>query len=117
MPRSGQCPQSRMKSAALRRGRRVVEDDGPDPIDMHVGKRLRERHQLAGISQDAVAKQFGVSFQAVQKYESGNIRISASTLYRLAWLLGVESNDFFHGYAGPVALHAAPTMRKEKPRR
>ena len=48
----------------------------------------------------------------MQKYESANMRVSASTLYRLAKALGVEPNDFFRGYAGPIAFRAS-----EQPRR
>jgi ribosome-binding protein aMBF1 (putative translation factor) len=104
-------PQSRMKAAALKRGRRVVSDDGPDPIDKHVGMRLRERRLQAGLTQRAVADPIGVSFQVVQRYEAGDVRISASTLYRLARMLGVEPNDFFDGYEGPVALRAQKVRR------
>ena len=85
--------------APFKRRRPAVQDDGPDPIDVFVGQRVRERRLKEGLSQSAVAEQLGVSFQAVQKYEFGNIRISASTLYRLAQVLGVEPGYFFKGYS------------------
>jgi transcriptional regulator with XRE-family HTH domain len=100
-----------MKAAALKRGRRVVSEDGPDPIDEHVGKRLRECRLQAGLSQAAVAEPLGLCYQVVQRYETGLIRISASTLYRLAQMLDIEPNYFFDGYAGPVALLAKKPKR------
>ena len=99
--------------AAPKRHRRVVQDEGPDPIDVFVGQRVHQRRLQAGLSQDELGEQLGVSFQAVQKYESANMRVSASTLYRLAKALGVEPNDFFAGYVGPIELRA----KKEKLRR
>jgi len=100
-----------MKAAALKRGRRVVSEDGPDPIDEHVGKRLRECRLQAGLSQAAVAEPLGLCYQVVQRYKTGLIRISASTLYRLAQMLDIEPNYFFDGYAGPVALLAKKPKR------
>ena len=95
-----------MKAAALKRRRRVVLEDGPDPIDKYVGKRVRERRLQAGLSQLALADRLGVAFQQVQKYETAANRVSASTLFRLSHVLGVEPNDFFAGYAGPIAFRA-----------
>ena len=92
-----------MKATALKRRRRVVRDEGPDPIDKFVGGRMRERRLQAGLSQPALAKQLGVSFQAVQKYEAANIRLAASTLYRLSYVLGVPPGYFFEGYAASKA--------------
>jgi transcriptional regulator with XRE-family HTH domain len=88
---------------ALKRRRRVVSEDGPDPIDVFVGMRVRERRLQAGLSQPALAKQLGVSFQAVQKYEAAEIRLSASTLYRLSRVLGAAPGYFFEGYGAPQA--------------
>ena len=102
-----------MKTAPLKRRRRVVRDEGPDPIDKHVGRRVRERRLQAGLSQNEMGELIGVSFQAVQKYECADTRISASTLYRICRVLGVKPNDFFSGYAGPIELRA----KKEKLRR
>ena len=58
-----------MKAAAHKRRRRVVRDEGPDPIDVFVGRRMRERRLQEGLSQTALAEQLGVCFQAVQKYK------------------------------------------------
>lgn len=67
----------------------------PDPIDVHVGERVRARRLLAGMSQDAFAARLGITFQQVQKYEKGTNRISASRLYRMALVLHVPISYFF----------------------
>ncbi|HUB96285.1 MAG TPA: helix-turn-helix transcriptional regulator, partial [Stellaceae bacterium] len=56
---------------AGRRPRRTVREHGPDPVDVHVGRRLRQARLLAGLSQEELGDGIGVSFQAVQKYEQG----------------------------------------------
>lgn len=66
-------------------------------LDQHIGKRIRERRTEIGLSQDALAKCLGVSFQQVQKYESGANRIAASRLYILAKTLDVDLSFFFKG--------------------
>lgn len=63
---------------------------GPDPIDVEVGGRIRARRIALGISQTALAKALGLTFQQVQKYEKGANRVSASTLVRVARELGVS---------------------------
>ena len=70
----------------------------PNPIDVYVGGRMRLRRIQLGLSQGALASKIGVSFQAVQKYESGDIRISASRLYDVAQVLQVTPGFFFDGY-------------------
>lgn len=74
------------------------KDDEPHPIDIYVGGRMRLRRVQLGLSQGALAAKVGVSFQAVQKYESGDIRISASRLYDVAQTLEVTPGFFFEGY-------------------
>jgi transcriptional regulator with XRE-family HTH domain len=84
------------------------EDDSPHPIDVYVGGRMRLRRIQLGLSQGALAGKIGVSFQAVQKYESGDIRISASRLYDVAQALAVSPGFFFEGYPdGLVAANLA----------
>jgi transcriptional regulator with XRE-family HTH domain len=98
-----------MKATALEpRGRCVVQEDGPDPIDIHVGRRLRELRLQRGISLVELGRRIGVSFQAVQKYESASMRISASTLYRICQIFGVTPNYFFEGFDATEA----PKRRK-----
>lgn len=68
---------------------------GPHPVDITVGRRLRDRHTLMGMSQSALADAVGLTFQQIQKYERGTNRISASRLYQFASLLGVGVDYFF----------------------
>lgn len=66
-------------------------------IDQYVGKRLKARRTLVGISQEKLGAECGVTFQQVQKYESGGNRVSASKLYQIARVLGVGPGFFFEG--------------------
>lgn len=66
-----------------------------DPVDVHVGARVRQRRVLLGLSQSKLGQHIGVTFQQMQKYESGANRISASRLWRLARELDVPVQYFF----------------------
>jgi transcriptional regulator with XRE-family HTH domain len=103
-----------MKAAAFKRRRRVVLEDGPDPIDKYVGKRVRERRLQAGLSQLALAELLGVGFQQVQKYETARNRISASTLFRLGQALGVPPGHFFEGYVAPGSSEAVKRTKRRQ---
>ena len=72
----------------------------PDPVDIHVGNRLRARRILLGISQEKLADSVDLTFQQVQKYERGTNRISASRLYQFAKILDVPVAYFFEKFAG-----------------
>lgn len=67
----------------------------PDPIDSHVGNRLRLRRKMLNLSQEKLADRLGITFQQVQKYEKGTNRIGASRLYQLARVLEVPVAYFF----------------------
>ncbi len=69
----------------------------PNPIDKHVGSRVRMRRMLAGISQEKLGDALGLTFQQVQKYEKGANRISASRLQQIAKMLDVPVAFFFDG--------------------
>ena len=69
----------------------------PDPIDVHVGARLRLRRTMLRISQEKLAAALGLTFQQVQKYERAANRISASRLYQLCRILGVRVGFFYDG--------------------
>jgi len=84
-----------------RHRRRTSKNDGPDPIDIHVGQRLRLARELTGRTQAEIGKALGMSFQVVQKYEQGEIRVSASRLVQLARLLQRPVAFFFEGLATP----------------
>ena len=68
---------------------------GRDEIDAYVGARIGLRRSALGLSQSALAQQLGISFQQVQKYETGQNRISASRLHRAATVLGTSVDTFF----------------------
>ena len=68
-----------------------------EPVDLHVGARLRLRRRAIGCSQEDLAEATGVTFQQIQKYERGTNRISASRLYQIAVRLGVTISFFFEG--------------------
>lgn len=79
----------------------------PNPIDRHVGNRVRMQRMLAGISQERLGEALGVTFQQVQKYEKGTNRISASRLQQIANLLEVEVSVFFQGAPSTASLAVA----------
>ncbi|HEY0927246.1 helix-turn-helix transcriptional regulator [Brevundimonas sp.] len=78
----------------------------PDHIDAYVGTRIGLRRSALGLSQAALAQRIGVSFQQVQKYETGLNRISASRLHRVAVVLGTSVEVFFPPLDGPAAGEA-----------
>ena len=69
----------------------------PNPIDRHVGSRVRMRRMLAGVSQEKLGEALGLTFQQIQKYEKGSNRISASRLQQIAKMLDVPVAFFFDG--------------------
>ena len=68
----------------------------PDPVDVHVGARIRTRRLLLGMNQETLANALGLTFQQVQKYEGGANRVSASRLAEIAEVLGVPIAYFFN---------------------
>ncbi len=66
-------------------------------IDLHLGKRLRRRRRLLGLTQQQVAEVVGIRFQQIQKYECGANRISAARLWQLAETLNVPISYFYDG--------------------
>lgn len=68
-----------------------------DDTDLHVGKRLRRRRRLLGMTQQELAVQVGVRFQQIQKYECGANRMTSSRLYDLSQALNVNVQYFFDG--------------------
>jgi transcriptional regulator with XRE-family HTH domain len=67
----------------------------PDPVDIHVGARVRLRRTLLGMSQEKLGKALGLTFQQVQKYERGANRIGSSRLFQLSRILDVPVSFFF----------------------
>ena len=67
------------------------------PVDAHVGKRIRHRRWMVGMTQQQLADRVGIKFQQIQKYETGMNRVSASRLWDVAEALGVQISFFFEG--------------------
>jgi transcriptional regulator with XRE-family HTH domain len=68
-----------------------------NPIDIHLGKKLRETRKSSRMSQELLGELVGVAFQQIQKYETGVSRISASRLYEFAQLLKIPISSFYEG--------------------
>lgn len=73
-----------------------------NPVDIHVGQRIRQRRVLLGISQEKLAETMGMTFQQVQKYERGKNRVSASRLYQLSHILDVNISYFFDNFSAEL---------------
>ncbi len=88
-----------------RRGRKrsAGRTGTPNPIDVHVGSRVRLRRTLLGLSQEKLGEALGLTFQQVQKYERGANRIGASRLFDLSRVLDVPVSFFFDDMSPEVA--------------
>jgi transcriptional regulator with XRE-family HTH domain len=75
----------------------------PNPIDRHVGSRVRMRRMMLGMSQEKLGDALGLTFQQVQKYEKGANRIGASRLQQISQILQVPVSFFFEGVPSPRA--------------
>ena len=78
-----------------------------NPVDAHVGNRMRLRRMLIGLSQEKMGEMLGLTFQQVQKYEKGVNRIGAGRLYQVAEILGVPISYFYEGFVGAESRNAA----------
>jgi transcriptional regulator with XRE-family HTH domain len=72
----------------------------PDPVDLHVGSLLRTLRTLHGLSQAELAERLDITFQQLQKYETGSNRTTAGRLWRASKILGVPISYFFDGLDG-----------------
>jgi transcriptional regulator with XRE-family HTH domain len=84
------------------------------PVDAHVGKRIRHRRWMVGMTQQQLADKVGIKFQQIQKYETGMNRVSASRLWDIAETLGVAISFFFEGLANESANPAAVDLMADK---
>jgi transcriptional regulator with XRE-family HTH domain len=73
----------------------------PNPIDKHVGARVRMRRMMIGMSQEKLGEKLGITFQQIQKYEKGTNRVGASRLQQIAHSLSVPPSFFFEGAPVP----------------
>src|ERR1700759_4487854 len=96
-----------MERRKLTRGRkssgRMASKGYPNPIDVHVGSRVRLRRTLLGLSQERLAEAIGLTFQQVQKYERGANRVGSSRLFDLSRVLDVPIAYFFDDMPAPLA--------------
>ncbi len=72
----------------------------PHPVDIHVGRRMRQQRELCGLTQIELARRLGLSFQQVQKYETGANRISSSKMWQICEVLDTTPGYFFEGLGG-----------------
>ncbi|MEM7774664.1 MAG: helix-turn-helix transcriptional regulator [Pseudomonadota bacterium] len=79
----------------------------PNPVDVHVGSRVRMRRMILGLSQEKLGERLGLTFQQIQKYEKGVNRIGASRLYDLSRVLGVGVEFFFAEIEDPDSERTA----------
>jgi transcriptional regulator with XRE-family HTH domain len=98
------------------RGRRRAAEDHesygkPNPIDVHVGSRVRLRRTLLGMSQEKLGEAIGLTFQQVQKYERGANRIGSSRLFDLARVLDVPVSYFFEDMSADTAARTPSRIK------
>jgi transcriptional regulator with XRE-family HTH domain len=86
----------------LRTNLKAIVERAANPVDLHVGARIRMRRKTMGLSQERLAESLSLTFQQVQKYERGANRVSASKLYEIARSLRSPINYFFDGLADTV---------------
>ncbi len=87
----------------------------PNPVDIQVGSRLRQRRTSLGMTQQYLAAALNLSFQQIQKYERGINRISASRLYQFSQILNVSIGYFFEGAMQNGAEHTSGSAADDIP--
>jgi transcriptional regulator with XRE-family HTH domain len=91
-----------MRQSTRPGGEGQVTATAPNPVDTHVGSRVRMRRKMLAVSQEKLGDALGLTFQQVQKYEKGTNRIGASRLQQISQILKVPVEFFFEG--APDAL-------------
>lgn len=86
----------------------IRKENGPRPVDLHIGRQIRAVREYCGLSQSALGERIGVTFQQVQKYERGANRVSGSMLYEIAGALGITVSTFYEGLPQRGATESAP---------
>jgi transcriptional regulator with XRE-family HTH domain len=81
----------------------IVNKKKPNPIDIHVGSRIRLRRTMLGMSQEKLGESLGITFQQIQKYEKGTNRVGASRLQNISNILNVPVSFFFEDAPGNSA--------------
>ncbi len=98
-----------MKDKNQKNARGRTPQGAPNPVDVHVGARIKMRRTLLGMSQEKLAGLLGLTFQQVQKYEKGLNRVSASRLWDFSVVLGAPVNFFFEDMDKTV-INQSPRM-------
>ena len=86
------------------------------PVDVHVGKRIRHRRWMVGMTQQQLGEAVGIKFQQIQKYETGMNRVSASRLWDIAKAMDVDVRFFFEGIEEGVTDSAPEDVKTETPK-
>jgi len=84
----------------------------PNPIDIHVGSRIRLRRTMLGMSQERLGESLGITFQQVQKYEKGTNRVGASRLQNISAVLNVPVSFFFEDAPGEQGTESGSGMEE-----
>lgn len=98
---------------------KIHSSTNPDPVDIHVGGRIRLCRTLLSMSQEKLADALGITFQQVQKYENGSNRVGASRLFHAAKVLKVPVSFFYEGLEQnleeqPKGLEASNMLNKKE---
>ncbi|MEO1136301.1 MAG: helix-turn-helix transcriptional regulator [Pseudomonadota bacterium] len=88
------------QKAGHRASKEAQKREGPHPMDVHVGSRVKLRRMIMGLSQEALGKSLGLTFQQIQKYEKGVNRIGASRMFEISRLLEVPVQFFYDEFSG-----------------
>ncbi|MDJ0859543.1 MAG: helix-turn-helix transcriptional regulator [Dinoroseobacter sp.] len=80
------------------------------PVDVHVGKRMRHRRWMVGMTQQQLAERVGIKFQQIQKYETGMNRVSASRLWEISAAMNVQPSFFFEGLGNDTPETTSPDL-------
>lgn len=90
-----------------------MTSSNPHPVDIHVGRRLRLRRNVLGLSQEQLGDSVGVTFQQIQKYERGANRVGSSRLFDLSKILKVPVSFFFEQFADEIGSTMAAGFAEE----
>lgn len=102
-----------MPKGKILRGR--LADNSPNPVDVHVGKRIRLRRQILHLTQTQLAAMLGLTFQQIQKYENGDNRVSASRLWDISQVLQTTTDFYFEDIdASTAALSPRPKNKAQE---
>lgn len=99
------------KSPSSPRARRRLPPGVPNPVDIHVGGRIRMRRTLLGLNQEKLGDAVGLTFQQIQKYERGANRVGASRLYEFSRILDVPVSFFFDELPTELKTHKGRMAR------